>query len=350
MIVKNEAKVIRCCLESVKPFIDSWVIVDTGSTDGTQGIIQETLAGIPGQIFERPWVNFGENRTEAARLAEGPHHLLVIDADDVLHCVKGDELSKLTQDAYELRVIDSNTSYRRLHLFRGDMGFRYEGALHEVLITPAGCSVGRLDHVEYHRLGGGGRSEDRRKFLNDVDVLQTELQKDPTNARNQFYLAQSYRDAGLPASALKHYQRRVEMGGWDEEVYFSLHEIARMTALLGESPVDAYLRAYEFRPTRAEPLCNLAAWLRENGRPKAAYPFVMEALCIDKPKDILFVDDSAYWWRSLDEAAIASYWVRQFDKSISLNKILLHGITLPEEQRERVLKNLQFCIDAARTS
>ena len=35
MIVKNERNVIERCLESVLPIIDTWQIVDTGSTDGT---------------------------------------------------------------------------------------------------------------------------------------------------------------------------------------------------------------------------------------------------------------------------------------------------------------------------
>ena len=43
MIVKNEAHVILRCLASVKPWIDSWCIVDTGSSDGTQEIIQNYL-------------------------------------------------------------------------------------------------------------------------------------------------------------------------------------------------------------------------------------------------------------------------------------------------------------------
>ena len=38
MIVKNEQPVIRRCLASVKEMIDYWVIVDTGSTDGTQDL------------------------------------------------------------------------------------------------------------------------------------------------------------------------------------------------------------------------------------------------------------------------------------------------------------------------
>ena len=39
MIVRNESSVIQRCLDSVKGFIDYWVIVDTGSIDGTQKIV-----------------------------------------------------------------------------------------------------------------------------------------------------------------------------------------------------------------------------------------------------------------------------------------------------------------------
>jgi len=43
MIVKNEAAVIERCLASVRPLIDTWVISDTGSTDGTQDLIRADL-------------------------------------------------------------------------------------------------------------------------------------------------------------------------------------------------------------------------------------------------------------------------------------------------------------------
>ena len=68
MIVKNESKVIRRCLESVLPLVDYWVIVDTGSTDGTQQIILECLKEVPGFLHERPWVDFSHNRNEAIAL------------------------------------------------------------------------------------------------------------------------------------------------------------------------------------------------------------------------------------------------------------------------------------------
>jgi glycosyltransferase involved in cell wall biosynthesis len=85
MIVKNEAHVIRRCLDAVRPFIDNWIIVDTGSTDGTQAIIREHLEDIPGELFERPWQNFGHNRSEALALARAKaDYIFVIDADNQL--------------------------------------------------------------------------------------------------------------------------------------------------------------------------------------------------------------------------------------------------------------------------
>jgi glycosyltransferase involved in cell wall biosynthesis len=70
MIVKNEAHVVRETLDSAAPYISSWVIVDTGSDDGTQDLIANHMArlGIPGELHERPWRNFGHNRTEALSL------------------------------------------------------------------------------------------------------------------------------------------------------------------------------------------------------------------------------------------------------------------------------------------
>ncbi|EHP44847.1 family 2 glycosyl transferase, partial [Cupriavidus basilensis OR16] len=90
MIVKNEAPVIARCLASVKPWIDRWVIVDTGSTDGTQALVREVMGKLPGTLHERPWIDFAHNRNEALALAracsEGharaDDYVLFIDADE----------------------------------------------------------------------------------------------------------------------------------------------------------------------------------------------------------------------------------------------------------------------------
>src|SRR5260370_14238085 len=96
MIVKNEAPVIRRCLESVRPIIDRWVIVDTGSTDGTQDIIHECLKDLPGELHERPWRDFAHNRSEALALARPQgDYSLIIDADDTLDMPRDFQLPEL---------------------------------------------------------------------------------------------------------------------------------------------------------------------------------------------------------------------------------------------------------------
>ncbi len=85
MIVKDEAPVIRRCLDSVRPLVDAWLVVDTGSTDGTQAIVREHMADLPGELVERPWRDFAHNRSEALALARPRgDYSLVIDADDAL--------------------------------------------------------------------------------------------------------------------------------------------------------------------------------------------------------------------------------------------------------------------------
>src|SRR5579862_8821121 len=105
MIVKNEAAVILRCLDSVRPIIDYWVIVDTGSTDGTQDIIREYLKDLPGELYERPWQDFAHNRSEGLALAR-PHgdYSLIIDADDALEIPEGFQLEELTADSYVLDI------------------------------------------------------------------------------------------------------------------------------------------------------------------------------------------------------------------------------------------------------
>jgi len=62
MIVKNEGLVIEKWPGLVETLIDYWVIVDTGSTDGTQKVIKNFLKDVPGELHERPWINFAHNR------------------------------------------------------------------------------------------------------------------------------------------------------------------------------------------------------------------------------------------------------------------------------------------------
>src|SRR5579883_2825669 len=107
MIVKDESPVIERCLASVKKLgiIDYWVIVDTGSTDGTQKIIKKFMKDIPGKLYERPWKNFAHNRNEALALAKDKaDYLLFIDADEQLSVSDNFTFPSLDEDCYLIDV------------------------------------------------------------------------------------------------------------------------------------------------------------------------------------------------------------------------------------------------------
>jgi glycosyltransferase involved in cell wall biosynthesis len=220
MIVKNEAHVIARCLESVRPLVTSWVVVDTGSTDGTQQLARDCMRGLPGELHERPWRDFGTNRTEALTLAKPfGKYVLVIDADDTLELAQGFVLPPLTADAYQLLVRDSATSYWRTHILDAHLDYRYEGVLHEVLVSSWPPREERLSGVVYRRRIEGARSADPEKYLKDATVLERALAQEPSNTRYVFYLAQSWRDAGALRKAQETYRARAAMDGWDEEVW-----------------------------------------------------------------------------------------------------------------------------------
>ena len=276
MIVKDESRVIQRCLDAVRPWIDHWVIVDTGSTDGTQGIIREHLKDIPGELHERPWVNFGHNRTEALELAKGKAvYTLVIDADEVLIVEPGFEMPLLTADACQtLHLVgDSGTSFYLTNIVHESLDWRYVGVLHEAITCDSAHAIEKLEGIVVKGLFDGARNTDpKKKYEQDAAVLEAALAGEPDNARYVFYLAQCYRDAGQLEKGLEAYERRVAMGGWAEEVWYALYQVAVLRERLGGDfapALEAYLRAHQYRPQRAEPLCQLGPALSLEGRLRA---------------------------------------------------------------------------------
>jgi tetratricopeptide (TPR) repeat protein len=345
MIVKDEAHVVERCLRSVAPSIDCWTIVDTGSTDGTQQTIERVMAewGLPGKLHEREWVNFGYNRTQALELARGQAHWsLMIDADEVLDGVLAPPDEDV--DVLVVRQRAGSTTYRLEKVFNNRHRWWYEGVLHEYPATDATDPV-RLD-VEVEVVGLFDSQRNRQtqvqKYARDAEMLHRALRAAPPHLVNRYtyYLARSYRDAGMMSHALGAFQRRVALGGWLEEVQDSLHQIALLTEALGADPETAYRLAVLAAPDRAEPMVEYARWLRENGRYTEAMDTADRARSLVKPDVRLFLDDNAYDWRGDDEYGLALHALGHRDAALATWRAMLPDV--PAEHLERVERNIML--------
>jgi glycosyltransferase involved in cell wall biosynthesis/predicted GH43/DUF377 family glycosyl hydrolase len=333
MIVRNEEKIIERCLRSVMPLIDSWVICDTGSSDGTREVVTRTLAGVPGRLHENTWIDFGHNRTELLGFAHGAaDYLLLVDADMTVR--RRGPLGELGADAYMLREAGP-LDFGVIRLVRGDRRWWYQGSTHEHIATDGQFTQESLAALSIeHHADGSARWD---KLVRDAALLKRDLARDPRNARSVFYLAQTYRDMGQVELAIAHYRRRVEMGGWDEEVFYAnLVE----GVLLGEQDEDAatavLLEAWDRRPTRAEPLYELARLHRRRGAFASAHMFAQRGLGIAYPTDLLFIHRWVYDWGLLFERAMAAAALGRAADATGDLTALLSRPRLPPEIEEHI--------------
>lgn len=350
MIVKNEAHVIRRCLNTVRPVIDHWVIVDTGSTDGTQDVIRAAMADMPGSLVERPWVDFAHNRSEALRLAR-PHadYTLIIDADDELVVPPDFTMPKLDAPAYDFTILDSFTRYQRTQLINNGYPWRYRGVVHEFLDCPGGAWRGDLP-LAMRRGEDGARHLDTKTYERDVAILEKALgtETDPLLiSRYTFYLAQSYRDIGDRQKALYYYLRRSELGFWDDEVYISLLSAAYIMEAQGESVeivLAVYDRAIAIRPERAEARHGASRFCRHRRKYTEGFHYAEAGIPPRMDGGSLFLQAWIYQYGLLDEYAVLAYNTGQYRACLKACSDILAKPGIPIEVRTRIAQLAQAAL------
>ncbi len=197
MIVKNEAEMLPRCLESVQQVAAEVVLVDTGSTDRTMDIARDFGC----RIVEIPWKgDFAAARNESMQHAEHDW-IFIVDADEELPSGAYDDIrNTITRDDADivsLTVVNKSLETGRvssvlpsIRLFRRRLGLRYEGIVHNRLSIPAGVSVVRTAIELYHY--GYDLSDDklRAKQERSRELLENQLQKNPTDVFANFNMAQ----------------------------------------------------------------------------------------------------------------------------------------------------------------
>lgn len=332
MIVKNESKVIRRCLESVKPYIDYYVISDTGSTDNTCVIIKDILKGIEGEVYHDEWVDFGHNRTLALqRVPKECTYSLFIDADDELVVtppykpidVKMWLMSNdVSSDLYYIFKSNEGVMSVAPFLVRTlKEGWRWVGKAHNQLHCDDEEVIHSRNEISYNIMTikvnqmQGAKSHglsSREKYMRDALLLR----ESEETLINTFHLAQSYFDAEEYELAYETYSRLKE--GDPQFIYYSKFRVGVCAIRLGrpfEECKRLLLEAHIFRPTRIEALFELIKLCHDLGKYKEGYEYGLQALRLSVSDDTLKVDHRIYNHHLYDKFAICAYHIGKYKES-----------------------------------
>jgi GR25 family glycosyltransferase involved in LPS biosynthesis/tetratricopeptide (TPR) repeat protein len=362
MIVKNESHVIEKTLSMLveKLPVSYWVISDTGSTDGTQDVICKFFAarGIPGELVQHEWRDFGWNRTMALRAAfNKTDFLFIFDADDWLHGTP--DLSMLKKiapshstspfvDMYFLKF-GPGMLYRRPLLINNRIKWQFRGVLHEYLAADGWqINPSKVKDVtgDYYVESGktGDRSKDPKKYDKDAAVLERGYREEPDSQlrdRYAFYCAQSYKDGKRPEESIEWYKKVLPASNWNQEKYYSCLMIAGQTK--DQEEAVKYLDlAEKYDSERKEHLVRLMDIYSRRG-----YHTVVNALYL-KGRDRklsgekLFVAewdyDNMLEWYNL----VSAYYIGDLQTGYSCcKKVIKEGIRFPEIL-EATIQNFKY--------
>lgn len=358
MIVKNESHIIERLLHSVLPLIDCYCICDTGSTDNTMVLIRRFFQSkhISGKIIEEPFRDFAYNRNHALKHASAmvseTDYILLVDADMVLQidpAMVSTFKKSLFYDAYYALQGTDTFCYKNIRLLKNNETFSYWGVTHEYIQLSATCTTSVLERDVFFLkdIGDGGSKKD--KFERDIRLLEKGLKENPKNHRYTFYLANSFRDAGKSKDAIDMYKKRIELGGWIEEVWFSYYSIGKCYQALKE-PANAifyWLEAYHCNKHRLENLYQIIHYYREQCKYPIAYTFYAMArnspVYGKKNIDALFLEKDVYEYKLDYEFSIVGYYCNWYDYNmLKANQTVMSCDITPEEISKNLLSNYKF--------
>ena len=365
MIVKNESNVIERMLSSVVPYIDCYCICDTGSSDDTIYKINTFFKTyknyIPGKIIKEPFKDFGYNRSFALKSCNDLDvgHILLMDADMILQIdqnitqeVLFNELNKKEEDVFYIYQGSDSFFYKNVRILKNRKDFCYWGVTHEYVKTPEGTKYGKFEKNEIfiNDVGDGGCKSD--KFARDIKLLEKGLECEPNNDRYTFYLANSYRDNGQLEKAIETYKKRIQIGGWFDEIWHSYYSIGKCYKQLNDmvNAVHWWMDAYNFFSNRIENLYEIIHYYRCNGKNNLAYGFYVMAnneRNKHNHNDYLFLQKDVYDYKLDYELSIIGYYCNymNYDLCKCSMKVLNYSF-LEENIAKNVFSNYKFYANA----
>ena len=358
MIVKDEAHIIQKTLENITDYVnlDYWVICDTGSTDDTVNIIETFFKekNINGEIYYDKWRDFSYNRNKALERAKNKSdYILIFDADDEIH---GNFKipDKLTHDMYEI-IFGGGFNYVRGAIVNNRKDWHYLGVLHET-IHPKNWTNQTTSKIEgnYYFVSGktGNRSKNPNKYRDDANILSQAFETENEEwlkVRYSFYAAQSYKDCGEYENAIKWYKKRLEFGGWEQELFYSSYQIGiiyHFNLKDTENGLKYFLKTLSYDKHRYEGLYQAVDFLYNHDNKMAAWFLLKGADVPLKEPNFsgkLFIDEGLHNFTIFWQIAFIAGWCGDINEARAAFTFMLdHPMYIPEQYIRPMISNISF--------
>ena len=282
MIVKNEEKRIKTCLDNISALVDEFIIVDTGSTDNTVAICQDLSA----KIVHYKWDDNTANARNAGLKQAGYEWILVLDADET---ISGKDFETIKTSAkntdtdgfiFHQRNYTNNpdvenwkantTSYKEsadfkgffdidvIRMFRNRDDIYYSDCAHELVEQSMKDKPKKHLFIPIHHYGlTAGRISSTEKNLHYLNLIQEDYKKNPGYFKPCFLLGRQYYQLNDFVNAKKYLTEAVTIRPDDLS---AVNALGMCEIMLNENKqaVETLKKAASINPQYEEPFYSLA--------------------------------------------------------------------------------------------
>lgn len=368
-IVKNEAHVIRRCIDSIANIATCYLINDNGSTDGTSEIITSYMRekNIPGEILYEPWQNYGYNRSYVMEhaythgKARGAKYIIWHDADEVFIKDKNDPTSYLTrEDADELynwleqqpepmtyiNTWYNTLVYRRWNIVRNNQLYKWMSPKHEWLNATVDNRSNRYDKFILLARQEGGASRDPNRCKKDVAMYFKyfdDMGGYQNCPREVFYLAQEYESVDKE-KAIEYYVLKTTLtNNWIEETYIAYLRLGRLCDVESDK-VKWWQAGFELIPDRLECIYEIMElYHKKNDLTTALKWAVLASENRTLNDEHLFLEHESYTYHFDLDYSLVAYYAGKYQLANDINqRNMLRNPTSPHLE---LMKSNQKFID-----